>query len=105
MKPANGNRILFFLFLFLLLISCSGEKEPPKKIARAYAEITFIEELYRGFPDSIKTHKKLILKKYGLRDSDIVKTMKRMPADREVWNDFFNEADAVLDSLKKASHR
>ena len=105
MKPVNASKIALFAVAIFVLFSCSQEKLPSKKVARAYAEITFTEELYRGYPDSIKAHKKLILEKYGLKDSDIVKTMREMPPDKEVWREFFKEADFVLDSLRKAASR
>ncbi len=106
MKPVNVNKVLAFSTVLFLLFACSGKSNlPTEKIARAYAEITFNEELYRGKPDSIEAHKKAVLKKYGLKESELAKTMEKIPADKKAWNEFFKVANFVLDSLRKTAHR
>ncbi len=102
MKQARGNKIFLLLILFLFFGCTHNEDKRIKVTARAYAEILLNKELYRGKPDSIKVKREATLKKYKLTEEDFQKAIDRMPADKEKWKIFFNEAKHFLDSVRSS---
>lgn len=97
-------QILVFISVMMVLpalISCSDKTIDHDKFIDVYVDLRIAEDTVRSDNYDIQKLHKEILKKHGITEEQYNSTFKYFNENPELWEKFYDEAIARVDTLKK----
>ncbi len=92
---------LFLVIFSLMFSSCSEKSADHEKFVNAYVDIRLAEDTVKSGNSNIQNVKAEILKKYGLTEEKYKSSFEYFNDNPELWEQFYDEAIARVDSLKQ----
>lgn len=94
--------IIFSLVLMSssFLASCSEKEADHQRFVDAYVDLRVAEDTLKNDSTDITKLKAEILKKHGLSEEKYESSFEYFNDNPELWEQFYNEAIAQVDSLK-----
>ncbi|MBU1100957.1 MAG: hypothetical protein KKA84_11195 [Bacteroidetes bacterium] len=93
--------IFFFSLLLLLTFSCNQEKVVDREVmVDTYVKIMINQETYKNFKDSLDIKINEIFETSNITEAEYLNTLYSYSGNKELWDSFFNESLAYLDSLR-----
>jgi len=105
--PLHYSRFpLILIFIFsVLFVSCSGKPVDHEKFINAYVDLRITEDTLKEGGEKIQDLKKEILKKHGITEEQYENTFNYFNKNPELWNAFYDEIIARVDTLRKMNHK
>ena len=98
------KHLILFVFLLssaLVLTSCSDHTADHEKFVNAYVEIRIAEDTSTAGNKDIQKLKAEVFKKYHMTEEQYQSAFEYYNKNPELWEKFYNDAIARVDSLKK----
>ncbi len=93
------------LILSFSIISCSEKEADHEQFVNAYVDMRIAEDTLKNDTTRILQLKAEILKRHGLSEEKYESVFKYFNDNPELWEQFYNEAIARVDSLKDQKNR
>jgi tRNA/tmRNA/rRNA uracil-C5-methylase (TrmA/RlmC/RlmD family) len=101
LRTAEKGIILFLIFLLSSsLISCSDKEADHQRFVDAYVDLRIVQDTLKNDSTDIRQIKAEILKKHGLTEEGYESAFEYFNNNPELWEKFYDEAIARVDSLK-----
>jgi len=97
---AKGILFFFVLLFSNSIMSCSDKGADHEKFVNAYVDIRVAEDTLKNDSTDIGQLKAEILKRHGLTAENYESAFEYFNENPELWEQFYNEAIARVDSLK-----
>jgi hypothetical protein len=92
---------VFILLSSLTLTSCTGNTADHQKFINAYVDLKIAQDTVTTGHKDIQELKAEVLKKYDMTEEQYQSAFEYFNENPELWEKFYNDAIARVDSLKK----
>lgn len=95
--------IIFYLFSFFLLQSCTDDNtiQDKEKFAKVYVDLLINEEQNRNDSLKINSGKEIIFKRYGVTQKQYEATIEYYNQNPERWKEFFDDVNNYYNQIEK----
>ncbi len=88
------------MLFFSLIVSCSEKEADHERFVDAYVDLRIAQDTLKNDSTDLSDLKAEILKRHGLTKDKYESTFEYLNDNPELWEQFYNEAIARVDSLK-----